>query len=184
MAGEVADPGSPEELPAARRQIGQLIKLTAVEARALAHGMAQFDDEDDFADEWPREDPASRLRIGGVEREYERIINNLFELIDKAQKEAAAQGLADPPPTEREPGRPNRWYRLSEAGVISKKRAQTMSRLDDPRVLFQHGYAFLGHDRGQEVWASMHELTQELPALMGDLKAWVDELWPAAASAP
>src|SRR4051795_3433180 len=86
----------------------------ARDRRALRNALDRFQSADDFAAVWASEDPDEINRRDQVERPYERLVNDLQEMIALCEVEDAGRGgaAATAPPGED----PGRWRRAALRG--------------------------------------------------------------------
>jgi hypothetical protein len=146
--------------------------------RALRNALDRFAGADDFTRTWVSEDPDEINRRDQVERPYERIVNDLQEIIDLCEAEEAERGVAPP---ERVSGdEPRRWRRAALRGYLSQAQAERWQRIAHGRRRFAHHYADLPAAHGIEVFERAHELLAELPRAMRGLGRWIAALWPEA----
>lgn len=166
-------PGSPREQKVAAR-LRELVR----DRRALRNALDRFGDANAFAGTWASEDPDEINRRDQVERPYERIVNDLQEIIDFCEAEEAERRIAGP---ERAPGdEPGRWRRAALRGYLSQAQAERWQRIAHGRQRFAHHYADLPARQGIEVFERAHELLGELPRAMRGLGRWIAALWPEA----
>jgi hypothetical protein len=125
------------------------------------------------------DDPAEINSRDQVERPYERIANDLQEIIDFCEAEEAERGTPGlPHEGDDEPGR---WRRAALRGYLSHAQANRWQEIARGRQRFAHHYADLPARHGEEVFERAHELLKELPRAMRGLGRWVSALWPPRA---
>jgi hypothetical protein len=161
---------------AREQRVAARLRELARDRRALRLALEQFADADAFARVWASDDPAEINRRDQVERPYERIVNDLQEIIDFCEAEETERGL--PGPSREGDDEPGRWRRAALRGHLSHAQAERMQRIAWGRQRFQHHYADLPSRHGGEVFERAHELLHELPRAMRGLGRWISALWP------
>lgn len=141
--------------------------------RALRNALDRFDGRDDFARTWASEDPDEINRRDQVERPYERIVNELEEIIDLCEAEEAERRM--PAPAESEAGR---WRRAALRGHLSHAQAERWQGIAQGRQRLAHHYADLAARQGAEVFEHADDLLRELPRAVSGLGRWIEGLWP------
>jgi hypothetical protein len=141
--------------------------------RALRNALDRFDGGEDFARTWASEDPDEINRRDQVERPYERIVNDLQEIIDLCEAEGAGCGL--PAPAESDAGR---WRRTALRGYLSHAQAERWHGIAQGRQRLAHHYADLAARQGVEVFEHAEALLRELPGAVSGLGRWIESLWP------
>lgn len=149
----------------------------ARDRRALRGALDRFDGAGDFAATWASEDPDQINRRDQVERPYERMVNDLQEIIDLCEAEAVQRGA---PPSERDDA--GRWRRVARAGYLSHAQADRWQGIAQGRQRMAHHYADLPARHGLEIFERAHELLAELPRAIRGLGRWIDGLWPRSDS--
>jgi hypothetical protein len=144
--------------------------------RALRNALDRFDDADGFARVWASDDADEINSRDQVERPYERIVNDLQEIIDFCEAEEAERGVAGRSPEGE--GEPGRWRRAALRGYLSHTQAERWQGIARGRHRFAHHYADLPAKHGLEIYARAHELLDELPRAMGGIGRWIRALWP------
>jgi hypothetical protein len=161
---------------AREQRVAARLRELSRDRRALRLALEQFADADAFARVWASEDPAEINKRDQVERPYERIVNDLQEIIDFCEADEAQRGIA--PPAYQGDDEPGRWRRAALRGYLSPAQAERLARVGWVRQRFQHHYADLPERHGAEVFERAHELLAELPRAMRGLGRWISELWP------
>jgi hypothetical protein len=164
---------------AREQRVAARLRELARDRRALRLALERFADADDFARVWASDDPAEINRRDQVERPYERIVNDLQEIIDFCEAEEAERGIAQP--AHEGDDEPGRWRRSALRGHLSHAQAERLQRIAQGRQRFQHHYADLPARHGAEVFERAHELLEELPRAMRGLGRWISGLWPPRA---
>jgi hypothetical protein len=141
--------------------------------RALRNALDRFDGGEDFARTWASEDPDEINRRDQVERPYERIVNDLEEIIDLCQAEETERDL--PAPDESDAGR---WRRSALRGYMSHAQAERWQGIAQGRQRLAHHYADLAARQGVEVFEHADDLLGELPRAVSGLGRWIESLWP------
>jgi hypothetical protein len=141
--------------------------------RALRNALDRFDGGEDFARTWASEDPDEINRRDQVERPYERIVNDLQEIIDLCEAEGAERDL--PARAESEAGR---WRRTALRGYLSQAQAERWQGIAQGRQRLAHHSADLAARQGVEVFEHAEALLRELPRAVSGLGRWIDSLWP------
>jgi hypothetical protein len=157
------------------RKVAARLREIDRDRRALRNALDRFDGPQHFAATWASEDPDEINLRDQVERPYERIVNDLHELIDLCESEEAAQGVA-PPTVETDP--PGRWRRVAMRGHLSHARAGRWREIAAGRQRLQHHYADLAARQGAEIFERAHQLADELPRTIAGLGRWIALLWP------
>jgi hypothetical protein len=161
---------------AREQRIAARLRELARDRRALRLALEQFADAGAFARVWASDDPAEINSRDQVERPYERIVNDLQEIIDFCEAEEAERGTA--PSTHEGDDEPGRWRRAALRGYLSHAQAERLRQIAWERQRFQHHYADLPARHGAEVYERAHELLDELPRAMRGLGRWITALWP------
>jgi hypothetical protein len=164
---------------AREQKVVSRLREIARDRRALRNALDRFADAADFASVWASEDPDEINRRDQVERPYERIVNDLQEILDLCEGEDAARGIAAPAAaTGEEPGR---WRRAARRGHVSHAQAERWQAIAQGRHRLAHHYADLPAQRGAEIYERAVELLGELPATIAGLGGWIASLWPPRA---
>jgi hypothetical protein len=159
-----------------RRKIAERLREIARDRGALRNALDRFAGADEFAITWASEDPDEINRRDQVERPYERIVNDLQEIVDLCETEASQRGHPVP---EGAPGdEPGRWRRIAMRGYIAHAEAERWQGLAAARQRLQHHYADLRASRGAEIYERAEALLAELPRTVKGLRRWIEELWP------
>jgi hypothetical protein len=158
---------------ARERKVAARLSEIARDRRALRNALDRFEDGDDFARTWASEDPDEINRRDQVERPYERIVNDLQEVIDLCEAEEADRGL--PVPAEPDAGR---WRRTAVRGHLSHAQAERWQGLAQGRQRLAHHYADLPARHGLEIFERAHDLLGELPRTIAGIGRWIKTLWP------
>jgi hypothetical protein len=164
--------GSPREQKVAAR-----LREIALDRRALRNALDRFESADAFARAWSSEDPDEINRRDQVERPYERIVNDLQEILDLCEAEEATRG-AVPPEAGGGAGEPGRWRRAALRGHLSHAQAERWQAIARGRQRLAHHYADLPARHGAEIFERTHELLDELPRAIRGLGRWIESLWP------
>jgi hypothetical protein len=130
----------------------------------------------DFAAVWASEDPDEINRRDQVERPYERIVNDLQEILDLCEAEGTDRGVH--PPTADPGGEPGRWRRAALRGYLSHAQAERWQAIAHGRQRLAHHYADLPAQRGAEIYERAVELLAELPRAITGIGRWIEKLWP------
>jgi hypothetical protein len=149
------------------------LREIARDRRALRNALDRFAGVDDFAATWASEDPDAINRRDQVERPYERIVNDLHEIIDLCEAEEVERGT--PASHDQEAGR---WRRAAVRGYLSHAQADRWHGISQGRQRLAHHYADLQAQHGSEIFERANELLDDLPRAIRGLGRWVDELWP------
>lgn len=157
---------------ARERKVAVRLRQIARDRRALRNALDRFDGAGDFAAGWASEDPDEINRRDQVERPYERIVNDLQEIIDLCEAEEAERGMA---PGQADAGR---WRRAAVRGYLSHEQAERWQRMAAGRQRLAHHYADLTTQDGIEFFKSADELLREAPRAVRDLGRWIEALWP------
>ena len=163
------------EHSAREQRVAARVRELARDRRALRHALEQFADGEAFARVWASDDPAEINSRDQVERPYERIVNDLQEIIDFCEAEEAERGMANPTHEDDDPGR---WRRAALRGYLSHAQAGRLQVIARGRQRFAHHYADLPARHGAEVFERADELLVELPRAMRGLGRWISALWP------
>lgn len=157
-----------------RRKIAIRFQRINRDHAALEEALGPFADRDSYVGDWQSDEIAAIHRLDLVERGFEKIVNSLIEIVDQAEAEAVAQGLAP----GRQEGGVNRWRRLQGLGVLSVQRSERMIQIARRRALLQHGYADLYAEGAGALYDDVTALLEELPRVVVELDRWVERLWP------
>jgi uncharacterized protein YutE (UPF0331/DUF86 family) len=160
---------------ARERKVAARLREIRRDRRALRNALDRFDGGDEFARAWASEDPDEINRRDQVERPYERIVNDLQEIIDLCEAEEAERRM--PPPAEPDAGR---WRRTALRGYLSHAQAERWQDIAQGRQRLAHHYADLAARQGVEIFERANDLLRELPRAIGGLGRWVATLWPDA----
>lgn len=162
---------------ARQRKVASRLQEIARDRRALRNAIDQFAGADDFAGAWASENPDEINRRDQVERPFERIVNDLQEIIELCEEEEVERGLVAPHAT---PGdEPGRWRRAALRGYLTRSQAQEWQLIARGRRRLQHHYADLPARRGAEIYERSQELLAALPRTAAGLGRWIETLWPA-----
>lgn len=161
-------PGSAREQKVAAR-----LQEIARDRRALRNALDRFAGGEDFAGAWASEDPDQINQRDQVERPYERIVNDMQEIIDFCEAEEAERGM--PAPEGDDAGR---WRRAASRGYLSHAQADRWPRIAQRRQRLAHHYVDLPARHGIEIFERANELLDELPRAIRGLGRWIDGLWP------
>ena len=149
------------------------LREIALDRRALRNALDRFDGGQDFASAWDSADPDQINRRDQVERPYERIVNDMQEIIDFCEAEEAERGI------------PGRRVTTPAAGAAPRCAATSATpRLSDGRASPRAGSALHITTRtcrrrhGLEIFERANELLRELPRAIRGLGRWVEGLWP------
>ena len=166
--------------PSAREQkVTARLREIARDRRALRNALDRFSGAADFARVWASEDPDEINRRDQVERPYERIVNDLQEILDFCEAEDAQRGVAGPAAT---PGDvPGRWRRAALRGYLSHAQAERWQAIAQGRHRLAHHYADLPARQGAEIHERAVELLSELPRAIAGIGRWIESLWPPRA---
>jgi uncharacterized protein YutE (UPF0331/DUF86 family) len=156
------------------RKLAARLREIARDRRALRNALDRFDGSEDFGRAWASEDPDQINRRDQVERPYERIVNDLQEIIDLCEAEEAERGSPMP---DDEAGR---WRRAALRGYLSHAQADRWQGIARGRQRLAHHYADLPARQGVEIFARATELLDDLPRVISGLGSWIEELWPRA----
>jgi hypothetical protein len=159
------------------RKVTARLREIARDRRALRNALDRFEGAEDFARAWASEDPDEINRRDQVERPYERIVNDLQEIVDLCEAEEAGRGA--PAPSGEGGEDPGRWRRVALRGRFSHAQAERWQGIARGRQRLAHHYADLPARHGAEVYDRAEELLRELPKAVGGLGRWIEELWPA-----
>jgi len=168
-AGDPAGSARERKLAARLREIGH-------DRRALRNALDRFAGGEDFARVWASEDPDEINLRDQVERPYERIVNDLQEIVDFCEAEELERGASAP---ARAGGDPGRWRRVALRGHFSQAQAERWQSIAQGRQRLAHHYADLPARHGAEIYERADELLRELPKAIAGLGRWIEELWPA-----
>lgn len=155
------------------RKVAARLREIARDRRALRNALDRFDGEEDFASAWASGDPDQINRRDQVERPYERIVNDMQEIIDFCEAEEVDRGM--PVPEGDDAGR---WRRAALRGYLSDAQADRWQGIARGRQRLAHHYADLPARRGAEIFERANELLGELPRAISGLGRWIDGLWP------
>lgn len=167
------DGGAPPPGLAREQKVAARLREVARDRRALRNALDRFDGGQDFASAWASEDPDEINRRDQVERPYERIVNDLQEIIDFCEAEEAERGM--PAPDDEEAGR---WRRAALRGYLSHAQAERWQRIAAGRQRLAHHYADMPARHGVEIFERANELLAELPRAIRGLGRWIEGLWP------
>jgi uncharacterized protein YutE (UPF0331/DUF86 family) len=158
---------------AREQKVAARLREVARDRRALRNALDRFAGADDFARVWASEDPDEINRRDQVERPYERIVNDMQEVIDFCEAEEAERRMPAPP-------RPDagRWRRAAARGYLSHAQADRWQGIAQGRQRLAHHYADLPARQGAEIFERANDLLRELPKAIGGLGRWIDDLWP------
>lgn len=160
------------------QKIAARLRELARDRHALRNALDRFADAGEFARTWASEDPDEINRRDQVERPYERIVNDLQEIIDLCEVEEAERGGA--PPEQLSGDEPGRWRRAALRGYLSHAQAERWQRIAHGRQRFAHHYADLPARHGIEIFERAQELLVDLPRAIRGLGRWIAALWPEA----
>lgn len=146
--------------------------------RALRNALDRFADAAEFGSTWASEDPDEINRRDQVGGPYERIVNDLQEIIDFCEAEEGERGITAPQQASAD--EPGRWRRAALRGYLSQAQAERWQRIAQGRQRFAHHYADLPARHGVELFERAYELLKELPHAMRGLGRWIEALWPEA----
>ena len=163
-------PGSVRE-----RKVAARLREIARDRRALRTALDRFEGSDDFAGAWASEDPDQINRRDQVERPYERIVNDLQEILDLCEAEESERGMPSP-----DDGDPGRWRRAALRGYLSHAQAARWQGIAQGRQRLAHHYADLPARHGVEIFERANELLADLPRTVSGLGRWIERLWPKA----
>jgi hypothetical protein len=152
------------------------LREIARDRRALRNALDRFTGAADFASVWASEDPDEINRRDMVERPYERILNDLQEIIDLCEDEETERGLAAPAPSRGD--KPGRWRRTALRGYLSHAQAERWQVIASGRQRLAHHYADLPAQRGAEIYERAVELLSDLPRAVNGVGGWIEVLWP------
>jgi uncharacterized protein YutE (UPF0331/DUF86 family) len=158
---------------ARERKLAARLREIRRDRRALRNALERFDGADDFARAWASEDPEEINRRDQVERPYERIVNDLQEIIDLCEAEEAERRMA--PPAEPDAGR---WRRVALRGYLSHAQAERWQGIGQGRQRLAHHYADLSGQQGVEIFERAGDLLREMPKAISGLGRWIAGLWP------
>jgi hypothetical protein len=165
---------------AREQKVTARLREIARDRRALRSALDHFTGAADFAGVWATEDPEEINRRDQVERPYERLVNDLQEILDLCEAEEAGRGIAAPPaPPGDEPGR---WRRAALRGHLPHSQAERWQAIAHGRQRLAHHYADLPAQRGVEIYELAVELLSELPRTIAGVGRWIESLWPPRAS--
>jgi uncharacterized protein YutE (UPF0331/DUF86 family) len=168
-----AEGGAPPPGSVRERKVAARLGEIARDRRALRNALDRFDGAEDFAGAWSSEDPDEINRRDQVERPYERIVNDMQEVIDLCEAEEADRGTA--PPKHDDAGR---WRRAALRGHLSHADAARWQGIARGRQRLAHHYADLPARQGAEIFERANELLVTLPRAFAGLGRWIEELWP------
>ncbi len=155
------------------RKVVARLREIGRDRRALRNALDRFDGAEDFAGAWVSEDPDQINRRDQVERPYERIVNDMQEIIDLCEAEETERGM--PAPKE---GNAGRWRRTALRGYLSHAQAARWQGIARGRQRLAHHYADLPARQGLEIFERANELLGDLPRAIGGLGRWIETLWP------
>ena len=161
---------------AREQKVAARLRGIAVDRRALRNALDRFAGGDDFARVWNSEDPDEINRRDQVERPYERIVNDLQEILDLCEAEEADRGTA--PPTGDGGDEPGRWRRAALRGHLTHAQAARWQGIAQGRQQLAHHYADLASQDGATIYDRANELLDQLPRTMRGLGRWIETLWP------
>lgn len=165
-------------LPSPREQkVVARLRQIALDRRALRNALDRFEGADEFARAWSSEDPDEINRRDQVERPYERIVDDVQEIIDLCEAEELTRGGAPAPGTSAT-DRPGRWRRAALRGHLSHAQAERWQGIAQGRQRLAHHYADLPARQGAEIYERAVELLDELPKAIRGLGRWIETLWP------
>lgn len=163
----------PRRASVREQKIAARLREISRDRRALRNALNRFDGSADFASAWSSEDPEEINRRDQVERPYERIVNDLQEIIGFCEAEEADRRM--PGPTENDAGR---WRRVAVRGYLSHAQATRWQTIAQGRQRLAHHYADLPTRHGQEIFERVNDLLHELPRAINGLGRWIETLWP------
>lgn len=161
---------------ARERKVASRLRVIARDRRALRSALDRFRDGEDFARAWVSDEPDEVNRRDQVERPYERIVNDLQEIIDLCESEELDRGM--PAPDGRAGDEPGRWRRAALRGYLSHAQAERWQGIARGRQRFSHHYADLPPRHGVEIFERAHGLLDEAPRTVTGLGRWIATLWP------
>jgi hypothetical protein len=165
--------GAPLRGSAREQKVAARLREITRDRRALRNALDRFDGGEDFASAWASADPDQINRRDQVERPYERIVNDMQEIIDFCEAEEAELGMPAPEGTDA-----GRWRRAALRGYISHAQAVRWQGIAQGRQRLAHHYADLPARHGVEIFERANELLGELPRAISGLGRWIDGLWP------
>jgi hypothetical protein len=171
--GRGAGGGLPPAGSVRERKIAARLREITRDRRALRNALERFDGGEDFARAWVSADPDQINRRDQVERPYERIVNDIQEIIDLCEAEEAERGMPAPDGEDR-----GRWRRVALRGYISHAQVLRWQGIAHGRQRLAHHYADLPARHGLEIFERANELLGELPRAISGLGRWIDALWP------
>jgi hypothetical protein len=160
---------------ARERKVAARLREIARDRRALRNALDRFSGPEDFASVWASEDPDEINRRDQVERPYERIVNDLQEILDLCEGEETERGIAPEANAGDEPGR---WRRAALRGYFSHAQAARWQAIAQGRQQLAHHYAELPSRRGAEIYERAVELLAELPRAIAGVGRWIESVWP------
>lgn len=164
-------------VPARQRKVMSRLQEIRRDRRALRNALDHFADAAAFVAAWGSEDPDLINLRDQVERPYERIVNDLQELIDLCEAEEADRGL--PEPEGSGPDRPGRWRRAALRGHLNHAQSARWQAIALGRQRLAHHYVDLAEHQATDIYARANELLSELPGAVRGLGGWIEGLWPA-----
>lgn len=148
----------------------------ARDRRALRNALDHFGGAADFAAVWASEDPDEINRRDQVERPYERIVNDLQEILDLCEAEEIDRGV--PPLAGLSGDEPGWWRRAALRGYLSQAQAERWQAIARGRQRLAHHYADLPAQHGTEIYERTVELLADLPRAVAGIGRWIEKLWP------
>lgn len=148
----------------------------ARDRRALRNALDRFGGAADFAAVWASEAPDEINRRDQVERPYERIVNDLQEILDLCEAEETDRGV--PPPAGVSGDEPGRWRRAALRGYLSHAQTERWQAIAQGRQRLAHHYADLPAQRAAEIYERAVELLADLPRAVAGIGRWIEKLWP------
>lgn len=164
-------------VPARQRKSVSRLQEIRRDRRALRNALDHFADAAAFVAAWGSEDPDTINLRDQVERPYERIVNDLQELIDLCEAEEADRGV--PGPRGSGSDRPGRWRRAALRGHLSHAQSVRWQAIALGRQRLAHHYVDLAEPQATDIYERANELLSELPKAIRGLGGWIEELWPA-----
>jgi len=162
------------------QKVAARLREIARDRGALRNALDRFAGAADFASVWASDDPDEINRRDQVERPYERIVNDLQEILDLCESEEIERGIAaETTPPGDEPGR---WRRAALRGHLSHAQAERWQAIAQGRQRLAHHYADLPSQHGAEIFERAVEMLSELPRAITRIGRWIESLWPARAS--
>jgi len=158
---------------AREQKVAARLREIARDRRALRNALDHFDGGEDFARVWASEDLDEINRRDQVERPYERIVNDIQEIIDFCEAEEAERRM--PAPAEPDAGR---WRRAALRGYLSHAQAERWQAIAQGRQRLAHHYADVPARHGHEIFDHASDLLRELPRTITGIGRWIQLLWP------